>query len=218
MSKLNLRDIESRSWKARQQDGLFDMYLGALMLAISISALVEAFGAAPIFRLITLVVLQFSAAAGFAFARRHVATPRIGAVKFGADRTQRLRVLCVALFVCVLVTATLVVLTAVGRSPLGIFTGLDSYALPTTVSLVVGIPLTAIAISLQFARIMVHTALFVAATFSLAASAHGFMDPTAGAIAFGTSGAISTAIGAVIFGRFVRRVPCHPMEATADDR
>jgi len=218
MNELSLRTLESRSWKARQQDGLLDIYLGALMLAISISALTEALGAAPSFRLISLIVLQCSAGSGFVLARRHVATPRIGVVKFGADRAQRSRLLRVTLFACVLVTATLVALTAVGRSPLGIFRGLGNYALPTLVSLVVGIPLTAIAVSLQFPRILVHTALFAAATFSLAASGHGFMDPTAGAIAFGASGAISTAIGAAIFGRFVRRVPCHPMEATADDR
>ena len=217
MSELSLRTIESRSWKARQQDGLFDIYFSALMLAISISALVEAFGAAPIFRLITLVVLQFSAAGGFALAKRRYATPRIGAVKFSAGRVQRSRVLRVALFVCVLVTAALVVLTTVGRSPLGLFSQLGSYALPTVVALVVGIPLATIATFLQFGRILVHAALFIAATFALAASGHSFMAPTPGAIAFGISGSISLAIGAVIFVRFVRRVPLNRAEVIADE-
>jgi hypothetical protein len=216
MSKLNLRDIESRSWKARQQDGLFDMYLGALMLAISISALVEALGAAPVVRLITLIVLQFSSAGGFALAKRRYATPRVGAVKFGASRVRRSRVLQAALGFCVLVTAVLVVWTAFGPSPLNLRLG--RYALPTVVTLVVGIPLTAIAIVLEFGRVLLHAALFAGATFALAASGQSFMAPIPGAIAFGASGAISTAIGAAIFGRFVRRVPCHPMEATADDR
>lgn len=218
MNELSLRTLESRSWKARQQDGLFDIYLGALMLAISISALIEALGAAPSFRLIALILLQCSAGSGFAIARHHVATPRIGVVKFGANRVQRSRLLCVALFACVLVTAALVALTAVGRSPLGIFRALGDFALPTVVSLVVGIPLTAIAVSLQFPRILIHTALFVAATFSLTAAGRGFMDPIAGAIAFGVSGAISTGIGAMIFCRFVRRVPRHPTEGVSDDR
>ncbi len=217
MNELSLRTIESRSWKARQQDGLFDMYFGALMLAISISALVEAFGAAPIFRLITLVVLQFSAAGGFALAKRRYATPRIGAVKFGAGRVQRSHVLRVALFVCVLVTAALVVLTSVGRSPLGLFSQLGSYALPTVVALVVGIPLATIATFLQFGRILVHAALFVAAGFALTAAGHNFMSPIPGAIAFGACGSTSFAIGAFYFVRFLRRVPLANQEVVSNE-
>ncbi len=207
MREPNLRALESRSWKARQQDGLFDIYLGALMLAIALSALVEALGAAAPFRIVALAVLQFSAAGGFALARRRLATPRIGAVKFGAGRAKRSRVLRAALGVCVALTVALVVLTAVGRSPLGFFSGLGDFALPTVVSLVVGIPLAAIAMFLEFPRLLVHAALFIAATFGLSASGHSFMDPIPGAVAFGVAGAVSVAVGAVILARFVRRVP-----------
>ena len=58
MDKLSLRTIESKTWKARQQDGLFDMYFGILFLAIGVSAFVEALGAPAPVRLATLVVLQ----------------------------------------------------------------------------------------------------------------------------------------------------------------
>jgi len=215
MQELNLRAIESRSWKARQQDGLFDIYFGGLMLAISLSALVEALGAAPVVRLITLMVLQFSTAGGFALAKRRYATPRVGAVKFGSNRVRRSRVLAIALGFCVLVTAALVVWTAFGGSPLNLRLG--RYALPTVVTLVVGIPLTAIAIFLEFGRILLHAALFAAATFALAASGQSFMAPIPGAIAFGVSGSISAAIGAVIFIRFVRRVPRDHVEVPSDE-
>ena len=187
------------------------------MLAISISALVEAFGATPVFRLITLAVLQFSAAGGFALAKRRYVTPRVGAVKFGVSRVQRSRVLRVALFVCVLVTAGLVVLTTVGRSPLGLFSQLGDYALPAVVALVVGIPLATIAAFLQFGRILIHAALFIAATFALTAFGHDFMDSIPGAIAFGISGSISLAIGVAIFVRFVRRIPRSSAEVIADE-
>lgn len=217
MSKLSLRTIESRTWKAQQQDGLFDIYFGALMLAISISALVEAFGATPVLRLITLAVLQFAAAGGFALAKRRYVTPRVGAVKFGAGRVQRSRVLRGVLFVCVLVTAALVVLTTVGRSPLGLFSQFGNYALPSVVALVVGIPLATIAAFLQSGRIVIHATLFIAATFALSAFGYNFMDPIPGAIAFGISGSISLAIGVAIFVRFVRRIPRSNAEVVADE-
>jgi len=214
MQELNLRAIETRSWKARQQDGLFDMYFGGLMLAISISALTEAFGATSLVRLITLMVLHFSAAGGFALAKRRYVTPRVGAVKFGVSRVRRSRVLQIAIGFCVLVTAALVVWTAFGESPLNLRLG--RYALPTVVTLVVGIPLTAIAIFLEFGRVLLHAALFAAATFALAASGQSFMAPIPGAIAFGVSGSISVAIGAVIFIRFVRRIPTDRTEVPSD--
>jgi hypothetical protein len=215
MNELSLRTIESRSWKTRQQDGLFDMYFGGLMLAISLSALVEALGAPDLFRLVALVVLQFSVAGGFGLAKRRYATPRVGAVKFGAGRVRRSRVMRVALGLCVLVTAALVVWTAFGPSPLNLRLG--RYALPTVVTLVVGIPLTAIAILLEFKRVLLHAALFAAATFALAASGHSFMAPIPGAIAFGASGSISVVIGAVIFARFVRRIPRDRLEVPSDE-
>lgn len=217
MNKLSLRAIESRSWKARQQDGLFDMYFGVLMLAISISALVEGFGAAPIFRLITLVVLQFSAAGGFALAKRRYATPRLGAVRFAAGRVRRTHVLRAALAACVLLTAASVALTAVGQSPIRWFLALGDYALPTGVAVVVGIPLAAMAYFLEFPRILIHAALFLSAGFTLTALGYDFMDPFPGAIAFGISGSISLAIGAVIFVRFVRRIPRNRAEVIADE-
>ncbi|MBU0595843.1 hypothetical protein KJ567_04070 [Candidatus Bipolaricaulota bacterium] len=214
MQDLSLRSIESRSWRAHQQDGLFDIYFGLLMLAIAISALVEALGAPDPFRLVALVVLQASAAGGFALAKRRYATPRLGAVKFGTNRRRRSHVLGIALAVCVLVTVGLVVLTAVGGSPLVLFSRLGRYALPTAVALVVGIPLATIAVFLQFTRVLVHAAFFVVATFALTASGHGFMDPIPGAIAFGACGSASLTIGLVNFLRFLseRRIPLGGVE------
>ena len=193
MKDLSLRSIESQSWKERHQDGLFDIYFGLLMLGLAISALVA------------LVVLQFSAAAGYALAKRRFATPRLGAVKFGTNRVQRSRTLRVALAVCVLLTGGLVVLTAIGGSPLGLVSRLGRYDLPTVAALVVGIPMATIAIFLQFTRVLVHAALFIVTTFALTASGRSFMDPIGGAIAFGACGSASLAIGVFYFRRFLRQ-------------
>jgi len=217
MNELNLRAIESRSWKARQQDGLFDIYFGALMLAIAISALTEVLGATSLVRLVTLMVLQFSAVGGLALAKRRYVTPRVGAVKFGATRARRSRASAIALAVCVFATVALVVLTAVGRSPVDSLHRLGRFALPTVVTLIVGIPLTALAIFLQFERILLHATLFAAAAFALAASGKGFMAPLPAAIAFGASGAISVGIGLLLFARFARRIPRKGEEMLSDE-
>jgi hypothetical protein len=209
MQDLRLRSIETASWKARHQDGLFDIYFGLLMLAIAVSALVEALGAPEPFRLVALIVLQFSAGGGYVLAKRRYSTPRLGTVRFGANRARRTAALRIALAAGVLITAGLVALTALGRSPIGAFHQLGRYALPTVVALVVGIPLAVIAVMQQFSRVFVHAALFVATAYALTASGHDFMDPIPGVIAFAACGTASLVIGLVVFVRFLRqrRIP-----------
>ena len=201
----------------RHQDGLFDIYFGVLILAIAASSLVEWLGASSSWRLATLIGLQFGGAALFALAKRRYATPRQGTVRFGAKRVQRTCTLRVALAVCVLLTALLVVSTALGRSPLSWLAGLGAYALPTAIAFVVGLPLMAIAYFLEFPRILVHAILFFATGFALTAAGHNFMSPLPGAIAFGISGSISVAIGLFYFTRFLRQTSVPTAEGDPHD-
>jgi len=205
MTNLSLRSIETDTWKARHQDGLFDIYFGLLMWAIALSALVQALGAPHPSRIISLVVLQGAAAGAYALAKRRLTSGRLGAVRFGAPRLRRSRRLGLLLGACVVITAGIVVLTAMGRSPLGLLSQLGEYALPTAVALIVGIPLTVVAIALQLTRVLVHAAFFAIAGFSLAAAGRSFMDPVGGSIAFGASGTASITIGLVYLHRFLRR-------------
>lgn len=217
MKDLSLRTMEARSWKSRQQDGLFDMYFGILILAIGVSAAVEALGASAPLRLATLVVLQCGGVLFYWLAKRRFASPRQGAVRFAPPRVRRTHTLRFALAACVLLLAGLVASTALGRSPLQWFSQLGAYTLPTAIAVVVGLPLVAVATFLQFPRVLVHAALFIAAGFALTAAGHGYMSPIPGAIAFGACGSTSFAIGAFYFVRFLRRVPERSLEVH-DDR
>jgi len=206
MRELDLRKMETESWRVRQQNGLFDLFFGGLMLAISISALTEAFGAPPPVRLAILAVLQFSAAWLYGVGRRRLVTPRIGVARFARTRMYRVRGFRVALAVCVLVTALLVLSTALGRSPVAWFSMLGTYALPVVVSLIVGIPMIATAWIVESPRVLIHVALFVASVFGLAVAGHDMMTPIPGAMAFGAAGIVSVSIGGVYLIRFVRNV------------
>jgi hypothetical protein len=218
MRDLSLRTMEARSWKAWQQDGLFDMNFGILILAIGVSAFVEALGASPPLRLVTLIVLQFGGVLFYWLAKRRYASPRQGAVRFAPPRVRRTYTLRFALAACVLLLAGLVASTALGLSPLRWFSQLGAYALPTAIALVVGLPLVAIATFLQFPRVLVHAALFIAAGFALTAAGHNFMSPIPGGIAFAACGSTSIAIGAFYFVRFLRHVPRADQEVPRDER
>lgn len=214
METLDLRKIESSSWKMGQQAGLFDMYFGILILAIAVSSLVEALGAPTFWRLPVLIVLQLSAAICFALAKRHFLPPRIGEARFSEYRKIRTRTLGIALLLCVTLTAVLVVLTSIGHSPIHWVLNLGAFALPTAIAVVVGLPLLAMSYFLEFPRILLHVALFIAATYALILVGYDVMSPIPGAIAFGTAGSISFLIGIILFVRFLRTTPVRKQEVS----
>jgi hypothetical protein len=41
MKDLNLRLLESKTWRANQQDGLFDLFFAVLFLALALSQLAD---------------------------------------------------------------------------------------------------------------------------------------------------------------------------------
>lgn len=106
-----------------------------------------------------------------------------------------------------LITALLVVSTALGRSPVSWFSALGIYALPTVIAFIIGLPFSAIAAVLESPRILLHGTLLIACPFALAATGHDVMAAIPGAIAFGVAGSISTGIGIASFVRFLSEMP-----------
>jgi len=76
----DLKQIEKKSWTVYFQDGLWDIYIGMLMLAIGINTFVDSewyscLMIAPIF----LIILG----------KRFITTPRLGRVRFGSERQKK---------------------------------------------------------------------------------------------------------------------------------
>ncbi|MCK4355448.1 hypothetical protein KAW44_00035, partial [Candidatus Bipolaricaulota bacterium] len=62
MKNLSLRRLESESWRANQQDGLFDLFFGILFLGLGMGSLAEWLGGAEIVNLLVLMGIQFGGA------------------------------------------------------------------------------------------------------------------------------------------------------------
>jgi hypothetical protein len=204
MQDLNLRLLESKTWRANQQDGLFDLFLAVLFLGIALSQVADGLWHSEGASLGVLVGVQSCGAVGLWCARRRITQPRLGVVRFAAERVRRIRTTAIVLAVCVAATLALVVLTAVGGRGGSPFAGPVSRVTVSAIAAgLVLIPLTLMALFLEFPRILAHGVLFAAAEFG-----GTWLEETAlpfpRAVTFGAAAVCSAAIGAVLLVRFLR--------------
>ena len=109
-TQLNLKEIERKAFRFTYQDGLRDMYLGLIVVCMSIFVYRPADGYSP-----TNIVLAIS---GILLANRlfwagkmFITLPRMGQVRFGAARKQRKITLAIILGVVILIQVGIVGLT-----------------------------------------------------------------------------------------------------------
>ncbi|MDD5263950.1 MAG: hypothetical protein PHU43_03845 [Candidatus Bipolaricaulis sp.] len=205
MDSIRLRDIERKSWRTYQQDGLTDVQFGGLMLAAAMVAVLDQLGAPPWARIVTLTVLAFLEVAAIVWMRRRYVAPRLGTVKFAPWRVRRTRAMRIMLAACVLATASLVVLTSLSKG-LGIALPGDVGAW-LIVSAVILVPVGGLALFLDYPRLLLHGGLFVVVEFLHIVAKLPSRFPFGGAIAYGTAACVSLAVGIGVYVRFLRVVP-----------
>lgn len=204
MQDLNLRRLESKTWRANQRDGLFDLFFAVLFLGIALSQLADGIWNREAASLGILVGVQLCGIAGLWSARRWITQPRLGVVRFGTERRRRVRTTRIALAVCVAATLTLVALTVFGGRTANPFAGpVSRIAVSAIASALILIPLALIAFFQEFPRILIHGALFAAAEF-VGTWLEGTTVPFPRAAAFGVAALLSAIIGAVVLTRFLR--------------
>jgi len=118
LTTLDLKELEKKAFRATHQDGLWDIYMGCVVLSMSILAYSNASEAFPLVRFgLFLVGLGISYLI-FWGGKKYLITPRLGQVKFGSRRQKRKRTLTYVLSGMVLLQLVLLVGTIfLGRNP-----------------------------------------------------------------------------------------------------
>ena len=202
MDSIRLHDIERKSWKTLQRDGLTDIVFGLMLVAAAIVGVLDEFGAADWVRIATLAVVAFSVAGVVTWMRKRYVTPRLGRVKFSASRVRQTRAMRIMLAACVLATSSLVVLTALSQ-PLGIsFPGdLGTWLI---ISAVILVPVAGLAFFLDCPRLLVHGGLFVIVEYLHVVVHLPSRVPFGAVIAYGGSACVSLSVGITVYVRFLR--------------
>ena len=109
----NLKEIERRAFRSTYQDGLWDLYMGLIVVCMSIFIYRPASGYS-LWNFV-LLLLVFAVAYGLYYAgKKYITLPRMGQVRFGALRKRKARTLAIILGVFILFQIGVVGITAWG--------------------------------------------------------------------------------------------------------
>lgn len=101
--KIDLKALEKKAWRSVFQDGLWDIFLGLLLMAFALSAWLDRLELGEGTRMGIYIGAEVVAMLVLFVGKRFITIPRMGRVKFGAGRRKRRNIVRLLLFISVLV-------------------------------------------------------------------------------------------------------------------
>jgi hypothetical protein len=100
---VNLKELERKAWTSYFQDGLWDIFLGLLLVSSAVSTWLSDSGVPSSTRIPTYIGIMVLGGLVLWAGKRFITVPRLGRVKFGPKRKAKLNWVRVVLFISVLV-------------------------------------------------------------------------------------------------------------------
>jgi len=220
--KINLKELERKAFRSTFQDGLWDIFLGMLLLNMGGSTLLGGSEMSPLWSMIVLTVFAGVVLFLFWAGKKFITTPRIGSVKFGAQRKSKLKRVRLVLFMSVLVGA-LMSIWGVGSRVAGVPYLIAQVPLPAYVWAVQCVVVFSLAAYFMDVTRFYFYGVLYALPFPLGILlAHNtdLSGSVSMAITFGLAGGPMVLVGVVLFFRFLRRYPVAaqqpPLEGVSD--
>ena len=220
-SAISLKEAERRAFRFTFQDGLWDIYLGLLLLAMAIYALLSEIEVPDSRGMTIFIGLEILAILFLVLGKRFITAPRIGTVKFGPNRRAQLNKVRLILAIFVLIGMLLLIMDLATR--VNLYEGLNRRFLNGVLWSVNMIAIFSLgAYFLNFNRLYAYGVLYALAV-PIDAMLNRFLDIDISFIAFGIPAAIILLIGLIVFARFLRDYPVptgglHWGKETPDDK
>ena len=208
---MDLKELERKAWRSFYQDGLWDIFLGLLLLAMAIGALLSDIGMSEAGSMLIYLGLVLLALLVLWAGKRRITVPRMGRVKFGPKRKRRLNKVRVILAISVLVGVVFFVAALAAKGNLLEWMSVEFIFLAGWVvnCLVV---FSLMAYFLDFSRLYLIGVLYaLAVPLDVVQRELSSIDLTF--VAFGVPAAVILLMGAVVFVRFLRKYPLSAGEA-----
>ena len=190
---VNLKEIERKAWTSYFQDGLWDIFMGLLMLTMGIRDLTDNVWFTWIVLGAVLVPIV---------GKKLITIPRIGRVKFGPARKAKQWKLMAVVGAAVIATLVLFLLGSLGLAPPQ---AVVAPILVICVALIFGL----MAYYMDFRRLYAYALLF-----AVSMSLWETLGSPIGPIAFSVSGGIALLIGLFVLIHFIRKYPIPAKEIT----
>jgi hypothetical protein len=187
-STVDLKALERQAWTSHFRDGLWDIFIGLMMLIGGIRGLTD---------LVWLNLLILPAVLIGPVGKRYITIPRIGWVRFGSARKFRRQWITLLLIASVILSLALLIFLQSGI----ITTGLP---LSPIVALFIVCVSALMAYALNFWRLIAYGLLYAGSELVWAA-----FDRPLGPLTFTIFGALVCSFGLMLLVRFIRRNPIH---------
>lgn len=109
----DLKSLEKKAFRATHQDGLWDIYMGGVVMSMAVLAYSEASDAFPLLRFSIFLLGLGASYLIFWAGKKYITTPRLGQVKFGPQRKRRKRTQVLVLSGIVFVQAAILIGTII---------------------------------------------------------------------------------------------------------
>jgi len=208
---INLKELERKAWTSYFQDGLWDIYLGLLLLAMAVWALLSDVGFSESWGMTILIGLEVLAVLVLWAGKKFITVPRMGRVRFGPKRKAKLSWVRVILFISVLVGAGVFLAASAmrGNRPGWLNAAFFAPAVWVGNAIVV---FSLGAHFLDFSRLYLIGVMYALAV-PLDIVFRKVADIDLSFIAFGAPAMVILIIGLVVFARFLREYPLPTEEA-----
>ncbi len=219
---MSIKEAERKAFRlSTNQDGLYDIFIGAYIILLSAMTWLDENGLRTPWNVILVLVLGLLILLGITLTKKFIVAPRIGQVRYGVERQQRMKRLAIGMMIIFLLTVALFGMTISAiyfREP--ILKGTFEWAFPldivhTAAGIFIFAIFSVIGYMNDYARLYLYGFLFglgyVVSTTLQDITGNPFYWPWA------LAGLVAVVIGLILFARFLRDYPL-PSEEVADGR
>jgi hypothetical protein len=210
-TRINLKELELKAWKSVFQDGLWDIFLGLLLLAMAVWALLSDVGFSESLGMAIFIGLEVLAMLVLWAGKKIITVPRMGRVKFGPKRKAKLTWIRVVLLLSVLVGAGVFVAGLAMRGNLSERLN-AAFFFPAAWMVNAMVVFSLGAYFLDFNRLYLIGVMY-ALPVPLDILFHKFVNMDLSFIAFGVPAMVILIVGSVMLVRFLRDYPLLAEEA-----
>ncbi|RLC31073.1 hypothetical protein DRH13_03535 [Candidatus Woesebacteria bacterium] len=209
MEQLNIKALEKKAFRSFFRDGIYDVFLGAMLLSFGLPFILNEFGWIDYktikMPLLIPLILNIGALVFFIFGKKYITAPRLGIVHFGKTRKRKMMHVKLLLAISVLIGVITFLLSLLKILPVGGKTGIPTAGVIFGIQVLIVFSLAAY--FMDFTRLYLYAFLFAVSmpiTFWLKKNA-ALTYPSL--YVFSLTAGPMLVIGWILFVRFLRQYP-----------
>ena len=204
--QIDLEELERKVYRSYFQDGLWDFFMGWLILGMGLSSFATEMDVPEIINIFVMLIMwNMAAIVILGVGKKRITLPRLGIVKFGPKRQADKKKLYIFLWIMVGVNLIVLMMSSAGFLPAFPFQGL---ILPLILGLAfISTPFFIIAYYIDFNRLYYYGLIMGFSLFLIDIIYPLFGSPVDAIIIYCSMGSPIVIFGIVLFVRFIKKYP-----------